>query len=134
MSDKKTKMKITELRNKLNQLTKQELIKLLVDSYKMNEDIQQYLISQLTQQPVILNIPNEDVKENNGVIQITVWKKWMEIPAAARERLLGNVWCGRCSKAVTIREFTIQDERFGLVLKGSCAVCGQPVARVVEND
>jgi hypothetical protein len=134
MSDNKIKMKTTELRNKLNQLTKQELVKLLIESYKMSGDIQEYLTTQLMERPVIINIPNEDSKENNGVIQLTVWKKWMELPASTRERILGNVWCGKCSKAVTIRDFTIQKERFGLVLKGSCAACGQPVVRVVENE
>jgi hypothetical protein len=134
MSDKTIKLKTTELKNKLNRLTKQELIKLLIESYKMSGDVQDYLASQLTDRPVILTIPNEESKENNGVIQLTVWKKWMELPAGTREKILGNVWCGRCSKAVTIRDFTIHKERFGLVLKGSCASCGQPVARVVEND
>jgi hypothetical protein len=43
MSDKKAKMKISELKSKLNQLSKQDMMKLLVESYKRSEEVQDYL-------------------------------------------------------------------------------------------
>ncbi|NHN29428.1 hypothetical protein [Paenibacillus agricola] len=136
MSDKKTKMKISELKSKLNQLSKQDLMKLLVESYKMSSEIQDYLGAKLsTESHVLLTIlRNEDRRDDSSVVQLTVWKKWMEIPAATRDKILGNVWCARCSNAVIIRDYTISSERLGLVLKGSCAECGGQVSRVVEND
>ena len=136
MSDKKTKMKISELKSKLNQLSKQDLMKLLVESYKMSSDIQDYLGAKLTTEShVLLTIlRNEDRRDDSSVVQLTVWKKWMEIPAATREKIIGNVWCTHCSKAVIIRDYTINNERLGLVLKGNCGECGGQVVRVVEND
>jgi hypothetical protein len=136
MSDKKTKMKISELKSKLNQLSKQDLMKLLVESYKMSGDVQEYLGAKLTTEShVLLTIlRNEDRRDDSSVVQMTVWKKWMEIPAAVREKIIGNAWCSQCSRAVTIRDYTISNERLGLVLKGSCAECGGQVVRMVEND
>jgi hypothetical protein len=136
MSEKKTKMKITELKSKLNQLSKQDLMKLLVESYKMSSDVQDYLGTKLASEShVLLTIlRNEERRDESSVVQLTVWKKWMEIPAAAREQIIGNVWCGGCKRAVIIRDYTINNERLGLVLKGSCAECGGQIVRVVEND
>ncbi|MCU6794176.1 hypothetical protein OB236_18895 [Paenibacillus sp. WQ 127069] len=133
MSDKKAKMKISELKSKLNQLSKQEMMKLLVESYKRSEEVQEYLGSKLKEGPVILTIfPNEDHKESTSVVQLNVWKEWMEIPVNIREAIVENVWCGKCAKAVLIRDYTIYSERSGLVLKGACAECGGQVARVVD--
>jgi hypothetical protein len=135
MSDKKAKMKISELKSKLNQLSKQDLMKLLVESYKMSGEVQDYLGSKLKEGPVILTIfPNEDHKESTSVIQLTVWKKWMELSAEDREHIIGNVWCAKCSKVVSIRDYTIVSERPGLVLRGACSDCGGQVARVVESE
>jgi hypothetical protein len=57
---------------------------------------------------------------------------WGTIPKQARERLLKNVFCASCRDSVEIIKFTGEESHGNLVLKGSCAKCGHPVARVVE--
>jgi hypothetical protein len=59
---------------------------------------------------------------------------WGTIPREARERLLKNVFCGNCRGSVEITKFTGEESDGNLVLKGSCAKCGQDVARVVETS
>lgn len=59
---------------------------------------------------------------------------WGTIPKEARERILANVWCGKCRGSVTITQFTGEEEKGDVVLTGACAQCGQEVVRVVETS
>ena len=57
---------------------------------------------------------------------------WQALPAETRRMILGNIWCGQCSKVVTLSDYSV--ELHGeVVLKGFCGVCGHKVARVVEG-
>lgn len=60
-------------------------------------------------------------------------KKWLSIPKDIRNQITKNVFCGQCTDVVAIESFTIEDDPFGIVLKGKCQKCGQEVARVVES-
>ncbi|MCQ2011148.1 MAG: hypothetical protein ABF629_06165 [Sporolactobacillus sp.] len=64
----------------------------------------------------------------------TANEKWLAIPKQTREQLKRNVFCTNCGKAVEIVGYTINRDRFGIILKGKCAECGHDVARVIEND
>jgi hypothetical protein len=33
----------------------------------------------------------------------------------------------------TIVDYTVEEDEFGLILKGKCKKCGEPVARVIEK-
>lgn len=61
-------------------------------------------------------------------------KKWLSIPKEIRSELLNNVFCRKCSDVVAIEGFTIEDNQFGIVLKGKCQQCGHAVARVIESE
>ncbi|WAA12890.1 hypothetical protein [Fervidibacillus halotolerans] len=60
--------------------------------------------------------------------------KWMKISKDIRERLLNNVWCSNCRGAVRVVEYSIEDDKLGLIIKGKCETCGGEVVRVVENQ
>jgi hypothetical protein len=60
-------------------------------------------------------------------------KRWLAIPAAARQRLLNNVWCGGCRGETTITQFSGRIDRGDLLLRGRCAACQAEVARVIEG-
>lgn len=60
-------------------------------------------------------------------------KKWLSIPKDIRNQITKNVFCAHCTDVVTIESFTIEDDQFGIVLKGKCQKCGREVARVVES-
>ena len=57
---------------------------------------------------------------------------WNRIPKMTRERFLGNVFCANCKGAVRITDYTIENSKMGLLIKGKCSKCGGDVARVVE--
>lgn len=60
-------------------------------------------------------------------------QRWEAIPADIRQRLLSNVWCGRCRHEVTITNFSGTIKGRDLLLVGKCAECHGDVARVIEG-
>ncbi len=61
-------------------------------------------------------------------------QRWESIPAQIRQRLLANVWCGRCRHEVTITNFSGTIKSGDLLLVGKCAECHGDVARVIEGS
>jgi hypothetical protein len=61
-------------------------------------------------------------------------QRWESIPAEIRQRLLTNVWCGRCCHEVTITNFSGTIKGGDLLLVGKCAECHGEVARVIEGS
>ena len=60
-------------------------------------------------------------------------KKWMELPANIRSKILSTVWCGQCRTAVTICDYSTDFDGGVVVLRGFCGTCGHKVARVLEG-
>ena len=61
-------------------------------------------------------------------------RRWMEIPADIRQRLLANVWCVHCRHEVTITNFSGTMKGRDLLLQGQCIQCKKDVARVIEGS
>ena len=57
---------------------------------------------------------------------------WESLPPGVPEMLLGNVFCGNCRCSVQIVDYSGEMDGGDLVLRGTCATCGGPVARLVE--
>jgi len=70
---------------------------------------------------------------NEGKFTTKAAVLWGTIPKEARERILAAVFCVKCRDAVTITNFTGEEEKGDVILKGSCAVCGHEVVCVVES-
>ena len=67
------------------------------------------------------------------VTELSAQKKWNKIPDTGKERLLNNVFCHKCGET-TIVEYSMYDDKFGVLLKGKCKMCGGDVARLIELD
>ncbi|MBW2608241.1 MAG: ORF6N domain-containing protein [Deltaproteobacteria bacterium] len=61
-------------------------------------------------------------------------KIWESIPGVFQMKLLNNVWCRTCSDTTDIGSVSGRVEKGVLILKGICTRCGNPVARVIENE
>lgn len=61
-------------------------------------------------------------------------KLWAAIPEDSKKSLLSNVWCGKCSHAVTITNFTGVVKNGDLLLVGKCSECHCDIARVIESN
>jgi len=71
---------------------------------------------------------------SEGQFSVRAGVLWGTIPKEARERILKNVFCRKCRGSVEMVGVTGEEEKGDLILKGSCAVCGQAVVRVVETS
>ena len=60
--------------------------------------------------------------------------RWEALPAAFRQRLLSNVWCGSCRQETTIKNFSGTMKSGDLLLSGECVKCQGKVARLIESS
>ncbi|WP_156290061.1 hypothetical protein [Oceanobacillus salinisoli] len=67
-----------------------------------------------------------------SIIDFKAAKKWSKIPKQFQEKLLNNVFCAKCGET-RITDYSIYDDKFGVLLKGKCSKCGRDVVRVVED-
>lgn len=68
-----------------------------------------------------------------SVIDFKAVQKWNKIPKSFQEQLVNNVICSSC-KLTTIVNYTIHDDKFGVLLSGKCKKCGNEVARLIESE
>jgi len=59
---------------------------------------------------------------------------WINIPGDIQMKILNNVWCRTCLDTTGIGSVSGKIEKGMLILKGICTRCGNPVARVIENE
>jgi len=67
------------------------------------------------------------------IINFKTAQKWAKLPKNIQELLVNNVICSKCG-ITTITDYTLQDDKFGLLLKGKCKQCGADIARFVEDE
>ncbi|WP_010500077.1 DUF6155 family protein [Paenibacillus elgii] len=75
----------------------------------------------------------DDTVNASGVISYAAMSKWLKIPEDIRQKYISTVWCGKCLGATTIKDFTVQLDKYGIILQGTCSNCGHQVARVIEK-
>ncbi|MBC9786236.1 hypothetical protein H1S01_17380 [Heliobacterium chlorum] len=61
-------------------------------------------------------------------------QKWWGMPRELRKKLVENVWCVHCRDVVTIVNYEVEADKFGVVLQGKCKTCGYDVARLIEME
>lgn len=67
------------------------------------------------------------------IIDLKAAQKWNSIPKDIQKLFLDNVFCSACG-LTSIVEYSMHDEKFGILLKGQCKKCGKAVARVIEEE
>ena len=74
-----------------------------------------------------------DSTDNNALTPAAA-ALWQRIPAWAQAKLLANVWCSHCARAITITDFRGGVVSGDLVLTGACSMCGATVKRLIESE
>lgn len=65
-------------------------------------------------------------------IDIKVIQKWNKIPKHIQKKLLDNVFCSTCG-TTTIVDYSMYDDKAGILIKGKCKKCNREVARLIED-
>ena len=61
-------------------------------------------------------------------------KRWEQVPARAREKILEEVWCSQCRTGRPLQLHEGKMASNGLILTGICKVCGGKAVRLVEPE
>jgi uncharacterized protein YdhG (YjbR/CyaY superfamily) len=114
------------------------LIKELIPSASMGKGCARIKYNDETAIESLIDVCKEIVDHHNSKRSSTIsdmkaLKKWSKVPTHVQKLLIDNVYCSKCG-VTTIVNYSIQNDRLGLVLKGFCKKCGAPVARFVEDD
>jgi hypothetical protein len=107
------KFTITQMKRKLKELPKEEVIELFIEAAKSHKELLSFAAAKLQ---------GEDAMS-----------QWLKIPEPIRQKLIHNVWCAECSNGTSIENFSVQPDKHGIVLQGSCSKCGHKVARLIEK-
>lgn len=67
-----------------------------------------------------------------SIIDIKAVQKWSKIPKEIQDKLLGNIFCGKCG-VTTIIDYSMTDDKYGILLEGKCNQCRGLVARLIED-
>lgn len=65
-------------------------------------------------------------------MDIKAIEKWSKIPKSIQKVLLENVFCSTCG-VTTIVDYSMYDDKAGILIKGKCKKCDNEVARFIED-
>lgn len=68
-----------------------------------------------------------------AVIDFKAAQKWAKVPKNIQQLIISNVFCSNCG-VTTIVNYTLHDDKYGVLIKGKCKKCGNDVARFVDNE
>lgn len=68
-----------------------------------------------------------------SIIDFNAMKKWNKLPKITQKLILENVFCSKCG-VTTIVGYTMEDDEYGVLIKGKCKKCGKNVARLLEDE
>lgn len=71
--------------------------------------------------------------ERKTKTKLSAKDKWDKHTPEFKERIPNNAFCRNCG-LTSIVNYTIKDDKHGIVLKGKCAKCGEDIARYVEDE
>jgi len=74
------------------------------------------------------------MKYKDGIAMTVVNMQWKRISESIKKKILSNVWCSNCRDVISVSDYDIENHDYGLEIRGKCNVCGNEVARVVENE
>ncbi len=68
-----------------------------------------------------------------AIIDLKAAQKWNKIPKEIQKKLLDNVFCSNCG-VTTIVDYSMSNDKYGILLQGKCQNCGEKVARLIEDN
>lgn len=65
-------------------------------------------------------------------LEIKAIEKWSKIPISIQEKLLDNAFCSICG-VTRIVDYSMYDDKVGILIKGKCKKCDEEVVRLIED-
>ncbi len=77
-------------------------------------------------------VEDDEQSQTSTISDMIALKKWSSFPDDLKEALLNNVFFVNCGVS-SIIDYAIVRDKYGIVLQGKCAQCGDSVASYVED-
>ena len=74
----------------------------------------------------------DEFRKGEGTTELDAYREWMKLPEDARDMFLNNALCINCGVASFAKGYNIRRDKYGIVIEGTCAKCGEKIARVVD--
>ena len=74
----------------------------------------------------------DEAAAGEGITDLAAWKIWQSWPEERREMYLHNAFCRNCHVTSFEQGYTVRQDRYGLIIEGKCAVCGERIARACD--
>ena len=76
-----------------------------------------------------IQVPNEELMDL--ILERNTPRMWLNIPKLYREQIIDKVWCRSCQQIGRMQKYTCHKFEEGLLLKGTCGICGGAVERII---
>lgn len=93
----------------------------------------EYAATEILMDVIKVIVDYHQSQRSHTVTDIEALRKWKEISPEIQQLLLQNVFCSTCG-VTKIVDYTLHNDRFGVVLEGKCKQCGNQIARLVEDN
>ena len=74
----------------------------------------------------------DEFRAGEGITDLSAWKVWQSWPEERRELYLHNAYCSNCRVASFAKGYIIRKDRYGLIVEGRCASCGEKITRCCD--
>lgn len=75
---------------------------------------------------------SDEFHKGDGATDIGAVRLWETYPQEAKDMWLHNAFCSNCGMTSFAPGYNLRKDKFGVVIQGKCAKCGQPIARVCD--
>ena len=71
-------------------------------------------------------------EKGRGITDLTAWKIWQSWLEECHDMYLHNAFCRNCRVTSFANGYTVRKDRFSLIIEGTCANCGDRIARACD--
>ena len=70
--------------------------------------------------------------KGEGTTDIRAVREWNKMPEEAKDMWLYNAFCVNCGVTSFAKGYNLRMDKFGIVIEGKCAKCGERIARCCD--
>lgn len=71
----------------------------------------------------------DDFRKGEGTTDIAAVRLWKTLSEKEQQMLLNNAFCINCGVTSFQKGYSLRKDKFGVVIEGRCAKCGECIAR-----
>ena len=74
----------------------------------------------------------DEFHKGDGTTDLAAWKIWKSWPEMRRQMYLQHAFCASCGSSSFAPGFNVRQDRYGLIVQGTCSKCGGKISRACD--